>query len=85
MGWSLGSRITGAFDKSTCRNTEASRQLVEVKRKLYDSGGEIIAINQLSHARELTAKFRGFTYNHAYLNELIQAECERKLIELIKA
>jgi hypothetical protein len=53
--------------------------LASCRRELNRCGGKIIAVRQLSDAREVQAKFRGFLYTQCYVNEIIRNECEEIL------
>ncbi|GEM_PF-1763601 len=58
---------------------QAENKLRQVKTKLREIGGQIIEEEQQEGVRVVTAKFRGFIYNHRYMNPLILAECEKML------
>ena len=53
-----------------------ARDALNARKELRRIGGEIIEVNQLSHAREVKARFRGFLHTQRYVNEWLRSECE---------
>lgn len=62
---------------------QLEKEMRQVKRSIRETGGTIVNEIQLHYAREVHAKFRGFHYKERYLNDILRAECEEKLREIV--
>jgi len=60
-----------------------AREALDARRKLRRIGGEIIEVKQLSDAREVKARFRGFLHSQRYVNEWLRSECEETFLRLL--
>lgn len=60
------------------------KEIRQVKADMRAYGGKVIEEVQLPKMRQVHVQFRGFTNVHAYLNEVLLAECETALKQFVE-
>lgn len=52
-------------------------------KELEAEEGAIVEVRQTDQAREVKAKYKGYFFNHAYLNGSLQSDCEDVLLRYL--
>ncbi|TMZ60147.1 hypothetical protein EMG21_30020 [Klebsiella pneumoniae] len=56
---------------------------IQALKEMEAEGGGIIEIRQTEQAREVKTTFKGYHFNHAYLNSVLQSDCENTLLNYL--
>ena len=56
---------------------------IQALKELEAEEGAIVEVRQTDQAREVKAKYKGYFFNHAYLNGSLQSDCEDVLLRYL--